>query len=312
MGSFPRVAHWDDDSLFDILLGTSDGSVRYYRNLGGELFDEGTPLEVGLPGEKIPIDVGSRSTVCIVDWDEDGRRDLLLGSYDAKFRLFLNTGSDTAPDFESFSILSGPGGDVQVPDSRSSPDMLDLDGDGAKDLLAGDNEGRLWFFPNQGTNQAPDFDSRFQIECASVPYDLDLTARTRPRICDFNDDGHWDILSGSYWGFVSLLPGAEFTPDHVPEWASSVPRLSAWPNPFNPKTNLAFEVPTGGAFVRLEIFDSTGRKLRTLIEEWRGEGLQNVVWMGRDDRGRELGSGLYLARIVAPGYQGVQKLMLLK
>ncbi|MBC8367076.1 VCBS repeat-containing protein [bacterium] len=311
MGIFPRVAHWDDDSLFDIIIGTADGTVRYYKNLGDELFDEGVDLEVGPPGGKVPIDVGSRSTVCIVDWDEDGRRDLLLGSYAGKFHLYLNTGSDLAPEFESFSNLQGPGGDLAIPVSRSSPEMFDLDGDGAKDLLAGDNEGQLWFYPNRGANDAPVFDFRYRVECASVPYDLPNFARTRPRVCDFNDDGYADILTGSYYHTVHLLPGGNYEPDDVPEWASGVLDLTAWPNPFNPKTTLSFTLPQSGR-VDLSIYDGTGRRLRTLLGEWREAGECRVEWNGRDREGRLLGSGVYLVKVTATDYFDLKKLVLLK
>jgi hypothetical protein len=310
MGIFPRVAHWDDDTLFDIIIGTPDGTVRYYKNLGSELFAEGVDLEVGPPGSKVPIDVGSRSTVCIVDWDEDGRRDLLLGSYYGKFHLFLNTGSDLAPEFESFSNLQGPGGDLAVPVSRSSPEMFDLDGDGAKDLLAGDNEGQLWFYPNRGANDDPVFDFRYRVECASVPYDLPNYARTRPRVCDFNDDGYADILTGSYYHAVHLLPGGDFEPNDVPEWAGKA-GLTAWPNPFNPKTTLSFRLPSSGQ-VELSVYDTSGRRVRVLLDEWRESGDHHVQWNGCNGEGRLVGSGVYLVRVSSADFRDVQNLVLLK
>jgi len=313
MGVFPRVAQWDDDGLFDLILGIADGTIRFYKNLGGGIFDDGTPLEVGPPGEKVLIDVGSRCTVCITDWNEDGRRDLLLGAYDAKFHLFLNTGGDFAPEYESEILLPGPGGDLSVVDSRSSPDMFDLDGDGAKDLLSGDNEGRLIFFPNRGANSAPLFDYGYPIESASVPFDLDAHARTRPRICDFNADGHIDILTGSYWSLVHLLPGGDYTPDGVPEWAAAAPaRLDAWPNPFNPATTLSYVVPEGGARVELAIYDSSGRRIRRLFAGPAEEGRREILWHGLDDAGRRMSSGLYIARLDINGRVARRKLLLLE
>ncbi len=306
MGIFPRVAHWDDDANFDILVGISDGTVRYYKNLGGEIFDEGTPLEFGLPGEKVPIDVGSRATVCIVDWNEDGRRDLLLGSYYGKFHLLLNTGSDLLPEFEVMTNLQGAAGDLSVPQSRSSPDMFDLNGDGAKDLLSGDNEGQLWFFPNDGSNEVPAFNYRYPVECASVPYDLYMFARTRPRICDFNDDGRPDLLVGSYYHYVHLLLGGDYEPDDVPEWAAGPLALRAWPNPFNPKTTLSFTLPEAGR-VKLSVHDIKGRRLITLLDEHRDAGDHHLEWNGGG-----LGSGVYLVDVAASGHRDRQKLVLLK
>lgn len=312
MGLFPRVAQWDDDGLFDIIAGTADGSVRIFRNLGGELFDEGSPVLVGPPGGKVPLDVGSRSTPCLVDWDEDGDRDLLVGAYFPRFHLLINEGGDFQQDFREIVLLSGPGGDLDVPSSRSSPDMRDLDGDGAKDLLSGDNEGRLWFFPNLGSDAEPLFHHRYQVESASVPYDIANLGRSRPRIADWNDDGHLDLLVGSCHGTVHLLPGGDYTPDDVPETPAGPARLSAWPNPFNPWTTLGFRVPEGGASVRLEIFDAAGRRRATLLDARLAAGPQARRWNGRDEAGRPLPSGVYLCRLLLDGRALERKLVMLK
>ena len=72
--------------------------------------------------------------------------------------------------------------------------------------------------------------------------------------------------------------------------------LDLHPNPFNPSTRVSFGAPVAGpAF--LEVFDLSGRRL---AEIWRGtlDGSDmSVVWDGRDMRGRELSSGVYLLRL---------------
>ncbi len=78
------------------------------------------------------------------------------------------------------------------------------------------------------------------------------------------------------------------------------PALAAQPNPFNPRTLLRFASPAAGR-VRLEIVDLAGRRVRTLVAGDLPAGEHAVAWDGRDDRGRSLPSGLYLARLSGPG-----------
>lgn len=68
------------------------------------------------------------------------------------------------------------------------------------------------------------------------------------------------------------------------------------PNPFNPATTIRFELPYAGP-VRLEVFDVAGRLVRTLFGASLPQGSHEVVWDGRDNAGREVGSATYLARL---------------
>jgi len=85
--------------------------------------------------------------------------------------------------------------------------------------------------------------------------------------------------------------------------------LEAVPNPFNPVTELRFEMATT-ALTRIEVFDIKGRLVADLGEELRPEGLHRVKWEGRDRNGRHLPSGVYLARIVIPQGTAAVKIVL--
>ncbi len=87
--------------------------------------------------------------------------------------------------------------------------------------------------------------------------------------------------------------------------------LESYPNPFNPQTTLRFEVPSVGR-VRVEIFDSRGRHLRTLVDGILQAGPQTRIWDGRTDDGLAVGSGVYFARVLAPGAAASVKLVLVK
>jgi len=71
------------------------------------------------------------------------------------------------------------------------------------------------------------------------------------------------------------------------------------PNPFNPATNLGMELTTSG-LVRVEIFDTRGRRVRVLADGYLAGGPHTWRWDGRNDAGRELPSGSYLLRAITP------------
>ena len=86
----PCVADWDQDGRLDLLLGTGDGQVLFYRNTrpaGGP----GEP-ELAAPVELLPrapdgdaalrlAHPGIRARVAVCDWNEDGRVDLVVGEH---------------------------------------------------------------------------------------------------------------------------------------------------------------------------------------------------------------------------------------
>ncbi|MBI2501797.1 MAG: T9SS type A sorting domain-containing protein [Candidatus Latescibacteria bacterium] len=87
--------------------------------------------------------------------------------------------------------------------------------------------------------------------------------------------------------------------------------LPNFPNPFNPETALRVELPRAGQ-VAVEVYDAAGQRVRSLVEGWLPAGVQTFTWDGRDERGREVGSGVYLARLRAGGAEDLRKMLLLR
>ncbi|HID11557.1 MAG TPA: T9SS type A sorting domain-containing protein [Candidatus Latescibacteria bacterium] len=69
-----------------------------------------------------------------------------------------------------------------------------------------------------------------------------------------------------------------------------------FPNPFNAYTAFRFELGKS-ASVDLTVYDLKGRRVRTLLRGELPAGGHMAVWDGRDERGDEVGSGLYLCRL---------------
>jgi len=84
------------------------------------------------------------------------------------------------------------------------------------------------------------------------------------------------------------------------------------PNPFNPSTTIAFEVPDGGAEISLRVYDVSGRLVRTLFQGYEPAGARTVTWNGTNDQGQPMASGIYFYRMTAPMYSEQKKMILLR
>lgn len=83
------------------------------------------------------------------------------------------------------------------------------------------------------------------------------------------------------------------------------------PNPFNPKTDIRFALPSAGD-VTLEVFDVEGRRVRVLAEGHHVAGEHTVTWDGRDDAGTSVSSGMYFYRLAGDTETRTRKMLLLK
>jgi hypothetical protein len=95
----------------------------------------------------------------------------------------------------------------------------------------------------------------------------------------------------------------------------SAPTASAltgnYPNPFNPATQIAYELPEAGE-VRLTIYNVLGQQVRALVQGRQEAGFYRVTWDGRDAAGRPVSSGIYLYRLEAGGFTETRRMLLLK
>jgi hypothetical protein len=75
----------------------------------------GPPVAIQADGVPINVGFGGNGSPFVVDWDGDGRQDLLLGQYDrGKIRFYPNTNTNFAPVFAAFSYLQADGADISV------------------------------------------------------------------------------------------------------------------------------------------------------------------------------------------------------
>ena len=93
--------------------------------------------------------------------------------------------------------------------------------------------------------------------------------------------------------------------------------LPNYPNPFNPQTTIEYHLPEVSDVV-LEVYNTIGQKVRTLINQKVPAGKHRVIWNSRDDTNNQVASGIYLVRFHAQAknsslsYQETRKIALIK
>ena len=85
----------------------------------------------------------------------------------------------------------------------------------------------------------------------------------------------------------------------------------AYPNPFNPSTQIRFSVPQAG-HVSLKIYDAAGRHVRTLVDDTRAASQYTVTWDGRRDTGAAAAAGVYLYKLEANGRSQTRRMVMVK
>ena len=103
----------------------------------------------------------------------------------------------------------------------------------------------------------------------------------------------------------------KLTNDGKPDVPTAYALYPNYPNPFNPETAIRYGVPVPGR-VLVVVYNLSGQKVRELVSGLRDAGMYTVLWDGRDDRGSEVGSGVYLYRLQAGRHEDIRRMVLVK
>ena len=175
-----------------------------------------------------------------------------------------------------------------------------------------------WTISEDSLSLAPEAVQLFVLEADSVTV---LYEFSTPMLPSGNYLHHWTVPgalpSGTFWrveardafGNFSRADGAVFDSTDGPESLdipASLTLGNAWPNPFNPTTQLRFSIPESGP-VSLEIYDLSGRHVESLFRGTLERGWQEFLWKAEGQA-----SGVYLALLKTNTEIRSTKLVLLK
>lgn len=190
--AYPDVCDLDGDGTLDLLCGSSDGLLYFYRGKGYDerLLTESAVLLTDENGAQLSVSGYSAPVTC--DWNGDGILDILCGAADGKVYLFRGLGG-LAYAAEGAVADTGLGAQVL-------PDWGDLNGDGYADLVCGSNAGQLLVL--YGTADGLPASGFAPITVSGVS-----GSWLSPRIYDVQGDGTADLLLGTFDGYIAILRG---------------------------------------------------------------------------------------------------------
>jgi hypothetical protein len=222
----PAFADIDGDGDLDAFLGERFGNTVFFRNTG----TPAAPSFTNYGGPSVNpfglVDVGGFATPAFADLDGDGDLDALVGELNGNTLFFRNTGTASAPAFAAPLTNAFGLADVGV---STSPELVDLDGDGDLDALVGaelatGDTATVIFFENTGTASDPAFAAP-----SSHPFGLPVLVNAggvngfKAAFADVDQDGDPDAL-------VSY--GSDYTIAFDNTGTTSAPAFEIAGNPF--------------------------------------------------------------------------------
>lgn len=179
----PVFADMDADGDLDLSVGSQEGSIYYFENVGtghSSIFVMDTEMYSYIDECLSGV---TKTSLAPVDWDADGDQDLIIGNGDGGLYFFENFGTSTQAVWSSYDMISG------YATSNSHPALADLDDDGDFDLAVGGGNGNINFYENVGTPESPEWDFSYSINTGEED--------DRPvSFADMDDDGDFDLTVG--------------------------------------------------------------------------------------------------------------------
>ena len=214
--SVPSFEDWNNDQLQDLIVGEggggAPGKIRVYLNVG----TEADPCFVDyFYAQSNGKDLTVTPEGCmgcfprLVNWDEDKRKDLLVGLGDGTVKVFLNIASDNEPAFNAGANVKVGANDAFNLDvgSRATPTLVHWNDDGMLDIVSGALDGAIHIFYNCGCGGSvpPHFYTSISLgtNAQEKTYDLLVpSGRSSPAIFDADGDGKKDIPTGNTDGLI--------------------------------------------------------------------------------------------------------------
>ncbi|MCU0748937.1 MAG: cadherin-like domain-containing protein [Akkermansiaceae bacterium] len=147
----------------------------------------------------------------VIDWNNDGLKDILIGAGGYVWR-YMNTGTASAPAFAAAVRVQANGTDIYAGTTSNNPiTLVDMTGDGVRDLVMADSSSKLRIYRNTAAASAtPVYAAHTFVKRANGTTDFVLPDK-RFDIGDYNADGKPDLVTGSFSGNMLLYLNANTT-----------------------------------------------------------------------------------------------------
>jgi hypothetical protein len=238
----PNFADFDGDGDLDLICGEFLDGFTWFENNGT---DEARAFA---PGRKLvdpealqfadsatpPLHMDLQMiTPVAVDWDGDGRSDLVCGDEDGRVAFLRNRGEtlsgDLGPAFDPPIYFQQQAADVKF-GALVTPVGVDWDGDGDEDIIAGNTAGYLGFIENLDGAASPRWAAPRPLReivfrsaasaLGTVRYSAGPQGSiqgpceakwgyTAPSVADWDHDGRLDIVTNGIWGKITWHAGLE-------------------------------------------------------------------------------------------------------
>ncbi len=198
---------WDDayNKKGQWTNGPLHGYIYWIENRGSnEQPDYAEPVQL-LNVDGAALDVFGKPSSSFVDFNGDGKPDIICGEFRDGFTFFENVGTPESPLFERGRPLTNNDRIIRMDLCMITPVAFDFNGDGWADLIVGDEDGRVALIEHTGkvVDGMPVFmpPRYFKQQADEVKFG----ALATPFGFDWNGDGHDDIIAGNTAGHIAFI-----------------------------------------------------------------------------------------------------------
>jgi len=211
----PTVGDLNGNGRLDLLVGRSDGTISRYEQTSANAT---TFTSLGsLSDGSTTIDMGTNSTVSILDADGDGLFSVILGRADGLVYEY-EQGSEGSG---TFSLVTTALGDIGTT-TNSSTAFTDLEGDGLLEIIVGKGDNYIGYFEQYWLN-SPSF---YRINSNY----LSITSNEHPTCVDLDGNGRIDVLFGEGGGSIYRFEQTSAGSTSLSQLTSSFNSISAGSN----------------------------------------------------------------------------------
>jgi hypothetical protein len=326
----PTLGDIDGDGRLEVLFGAEDGRLYGWNHDGTEV--AGFPIQMSgeVRGPAIIWDIdgdGYANVICqnwdrtVYVWDMPGQFNYTTASYpwpmfrhDVGRTGYFSTSILTAVELSSFAATPSQRGMVLEWYTNMDDTLTAQWNVYRKELDQTDD---------MAASESTHLDGLSgEVPAGYVKVNAEPVKPIAPHHYRFGDE---TALTGRWYSYLlaRILQDGEiiFGPYAVFVPAPSVPSAPAlaqnFPNPFQPHTVIAFNVPaskagsSGLTHVSVRIFDVTGRCVRTLVDEPKTPGFYSVHWNATEDGGERVAGGVYFVRARIGDYTASRKMVVL-